>query len=189
MQVVIDLSEKDLDHFRAAMRRAKEAAGHLSSTDITTAALKLLEETRSVQVPDFVAVRMKKLDTMIGMVHDVAWGMTDVERKEVLSALTYFCDPEDAIPDHIPVLGFLDDAIMIEMVVEELKHEIDAYEDFCQFRTSRSAQPGAVAASDVSKDDWLEQRQEELLDRMRQRRSRDRSYGNRPGFGLFSTSS
>jgi len=187
MQVVIDLSEKDLDHFRAAMRRAKDAAVHLSSTDITTAALKLLEQTKSVQVPDFVAVRMRKLDIMIGMVHDTAWGMTEVERKEVLSALTYFCDPEDAIPDNIPVLGFLDDAIMIEMVVDELKHEIDAYEDFCQFRTGRSAEPGAPEANEVSKDDWLHQRQEELLDRMRQRRSRDRSYGNRQGFGLFST--
>ena len=190
MRVIIDLSEQDLDHFRSAMRRARESAAHLSSEDITAAALKLLEDTRDIQVPEFVGARMRKLNTMIAMVHDKAWGLTDAERKEVLSALTYFCDPNDAIPDNIPVLGFLDDAIMIELVVEELKHELDAYEDFCQYRASAMLENGAVAANGLNREDWLAQRQEELLERMRSRRGRDRSYGGGGGgvFSLFSMS-
>ncbi len=189
MRVIIDLSEQDLDHFRAAMRRAREAAHHLSPEEITASAQKLLKDTRDVVVPDFVGMRMRKLDTMIAMVHDAGWNLTEAERKEVLSALTYFCDPQDAIPDNIPVLGFLDDAIMIELVVEELKHELDAYEDFCQFRTSAVNESGAVAASGLNREDWLAKRQEELLDRMRNRRSRDRSYGGGGNsFSLFSMS-
>ena len=187
MRVIIDLSEQDLDHFRAAMRRAREATAHLSAEEITAAALKLLHETRDVQVPEFVGQRMRKLDTMIAMVHDKGWGLTDSERKEVLSALTYFSDPEDAIPDSIPVLGFLDDAIMIELVVEELKHELDAYEDFCQFRSNAVLQSGD-SANDLGRDDWLAKRQEELLERMRARRGRDRSYGGTTAFSLFSMS-
>jgi uncharacterized membrane protein YkvA (DUF1232 family) len=188
MRVVIDLSEQDLDHFRSAMRRAREATAHLSVDQITEAAQKLLKDTRDIQVPEFVGLRMRKLDTMIAMVHDTAWGLTDLERKEVLSALTYFSDPEDAIPDHIPVLGFLDDAIMIELVVEELKHELDAYEDFCAFRATAATESGAVAASGLNREDWLARRQEELLERMRQRRGRDRSYGGSTAFSLFSMS-
>jgi uncharacterized membrane protein YkvA (DUF1232 family) len=180
VRVVIDLSEKDLDHFRAAMRRARETAQHLSPEEITGAAVKLLEETRNVPVPDFVADKMRRLDTMISMANDKNWNITEQERKEILSALTYFSDPNDAIPDNIPVLGYLDDAIMIELVCEELRHELDAYEDFCQFRTTAGAQ--------VDRNDWLEQRQEELLDRMRSRRSRDRSYGGSASFSLFSMS-
>jgi uncharacterized membrane protein YkvA (DUF1232 family) len=189
MRVVIDLSEHDLDHFRSAMRRAREATASLTAEEITSAALKLLADTRDIQVPEFVSLRMRKLDTMIGMVHDKAWGITDAERKEVLSALAYFCDPNDAIPDNIPVLGFLDDAIMIELVVEELKHELDAYEDFCQFRTTTAAESGTIAATGLSREDWLAKRQEELLDRMRSRRGRDRSYGGgSSGFSLFAMS-
>jgi uncharacterized membrane protein YkvA (DUF1232 family) len=45
--------------------------------------------------------------------------------------LAYFSDPEDSGPDHIPVLGFLDDAIMIELVVEELKDNIEAFLASC----------------------------------------------------------
>ena len=187
MRVIIDLSEQDLEHFRSAMRRARESAIHLSSQDITNAALKLLHETRDIQVPDFVRLRMNKLNTMIAMVHDSAWGLTDAERKEILSALTYFCDPNDAIPDSIPVLGFLDDAIMIELVVEELKHELDAYEDFCQYRISASTEADPHVANGLNREDWLAKRQEELLERMRSRRGRDRSYGGGPGvFSLFS---
>ena len=115
-----------------------------------------------------------------------ATGITDAERNEILSALTYFSDPNDAIPDTIPVLGFLDDAIMIELVVEELKHEIDAYEDFCAFRATAAEEQGPVAAAGLDRDDWLEQRQNELLERMRGRRSRDSGYGGRGGFSLFS---
>lgn len=187
MRVVIDLSEQDLEHFRAAMRRAREAARELSPDQITGAAQKLFDETQGVQVPEFVSSRMKRLGTLINMVHDTAWGISDSERNEILSALTYFSDPHDAIPDTIPVLGFLDDAIMIELVVEELKHEIDAYEDFLLFRAQAAEEHGPAQASGLGREDWLVQRQNELLDRMRGRRSRDSaSYGGRGGFSLFS---
>lgn len=188
MRVVIDLSDNDLEHFHAAMRRAREAAAKLDSHEITAAALKLLTETRDVAVPEFVAVRMRKLDVMIAMVHDMGWNLTDAERKEILSALTYFCDPDDAIPDNIPVLGYLDDAIMIELVCEELKHELDAYQDFCEFRKADVEISGAVHASGLKREDWLAKRQEELLERMRSRRNRDRSYSGAGSFSLFSFS-
>jgi uncharacterized membrane protein YkvA (DUF1232 family) len=79
----------------------------------------------------------------------------------VLNALAYFTEPDDLIPDHIPGLGFLDDAIMVELVVRELEHEIEAYRDFCDFRESHTAS---------GRDDWLTERREELQTRMRQRR-------------------
>ena len=183
MRVVIDLSEDDLEHFRAAMRRAKAAAQDLTPEQITGAAQKLLEDTEGQQVPEFVSSRMKRLGTLIGMVHDTNWGISDSERHEILSALTYFSDPQDAIPDTIPVLGFLDDAIMIELCVRELKHEVEAYADFCSFRTHEAEERGLDPATMV-RADWMEERRQELQERMRRRRDRD-GYASSSGVGMF----
>ncbi len=187
MRIIIDLSETDLDHFRDAMTRAKDAAKDLAPEQIAAAARQLLADTEGKELPEFIAARLAKLETMINMATDQSWGISDDERREILSALTYFADPNDAIPDDVPVLGFLDDAIMIELVVEELKHELDAYEDFLAFRSRAAEESGVEFAGGLNRQDWLEQRQEELLDRMRRRRGRDAgSYGSNRSFSIFS---
>ena len=93
----------------------------------------------------------------------------------MLNALAYFAEPEDLIPDHIPGLGFLDDAIMIELVARELRHEIEAYDDFCAFRDREGARRRSKGQDDdVTRGQWLETRRTELMSRMRRRRRRDR---------------
>src|SRR3546814_2239383 len=78
--------------------------------------------------------------------------MEDKDRQRVMSALLYFVDPKDVIPDQVEVLGFLDDAIMIELCVRELRHELDAYDDFCEYRaheeTKRGVEPATVGQAD-----------------------------------------
>jgi len=100
----------------------------------------------------------------------------------VLNALAYFTEPEDLIPDHIPGVGFLDDAIMVELLVRELKHEIEAYIDFCDFRAKQQPKPGIKRkTSDMSRDQWLAQRRDRLQSRMRRRRKRSSDNSDRPG--------
>ena len=53
------------------------------------------------------------------MLKDVGWPMPDSERQKAIAALAYFVDPYDLIPDRIPGLGFLDDAIAIELAVAQ----------------------------------------------------------------------
>jgi uncharacterized membrane protein YkvA (DUF1232 family) len=106
------------------------------------------------------------------------------DRQRVLACLTYFANPKDLIPDNVPVLGFLDDAIMIELSVRELKHELDAYDDFCDYRQHEASRRGMDPAK-VGRADWLDSRRDELIDRMHSRRERDYGvgYGNSSGYG------
>lgn len=51
----------------------------------------------------------------------------------VVAALNYLVDPFDLIPDKTPFLGFVDDAIVVEFVVEKTRQTLD---DFMIWETS-----------------------------------------------------
>ncbi|MEO6172681.1 MAG: YkvA family protein [Arenimonas sp.] len=183
LAISFELSDRDLEHFNAAIKAANFAAGSKSAEEVTAAAGKLLEEANKIDLPDFIAARLDHLDALIAMVRDVGWSLNEEDRQRVLSALVYFADPADIIPDNVPVLGYFDDAIAIELCVRELKHELDAYEEFCEYREIEAKRRG-VEASSVGSAEWLADRRQELQDRMHRRNNRETEsgYGSSSGY-------
>ncbi len=180
LRVSFELDEQDLKHFRLIMQDARRVAARIPPEDIVEAAEDLLKAVDGRRVPQFIAERLDKLRLMINMLSDIEWRLPRKDASRVLNALAYFTESEDLIPDHIPGVGFLDDAIMIELVVRELRHEIDAYHDFCAYRDRVRSDKGQLAH--VSRDDWLDSRRSELQSRMRRRRTRA---ADKPGPGLL----
>ncbi|KAA2284771.1 YkvA family protein [Arenimonas fontis] len=183
LSIQFELSDRDLEHFNQAMKAAREAAGSKSADEIIAAATRLLEGATKVEVPDFIAQRLDRLDAMIAMLRDEAWHLPEEDAQRVLSALVYFAEPADIVPDHVPVLGYFDDAIAIELSVRELHHELDAYDEFCEFRQNEADRRGLDPAK-VGRADWLEARRDELIDRMHRRRNRElgSGYGDASGY-------
>ena len=182
LRVTFELDEEDLKHFRLIMQEARSAAARVAPEDIVAAAEDLLASIGDNGAPAFILERLQKLRLMIDMLSDIEWRLPHQEAGRVLNALAYFTEPEDLIPDHIPGLGFLDDAIMIELITRELKHEIEAYQDFCDYRKHIRSERGRQAR--ISREDWLENRRSDLQTRMRRRKRSERSSG-KPGAGLF----
>jgi uncharacterized membrane protein YkvA (DUF1232 family) len=170
-KLTIELSDRDLKHFRRELRRARESVGIADDEEILGAATELVAQLRRADLPDFVRARLAKLELLLAMMSDADWRLDDTERSPVLAALAYLCDPEDIIPDDIPGIGLLDDAVMIELAFRELRHEIDAYEDFCRYRKSLPKRNAAALATK------LEHRRDRLLERIHRRRSEDRRRG------------
>jgi uncharacterized membrane protein YkvA (DUF1232 family) len=107
------------------------------------------------------------------MLQDEEWGLPAAERERLLGTFVYFADPEDILPDHIPVIGYLDDVIMIELVVRELHHVREAYDDFCDFRDSydKRFKTGHDAAV---RRDRVDRKRQQLHQRMKRRLASDR---------------
>jgi uncharacterized membrane protein YkvA (DUF1232 family) len=186
LAITIELADADLAHFVDAMKTAQQEAKNLSAKEISDAANKLLADGSSGKVPGFISDRLSKIGSMIAMVNDEGFGMDAEDRQRVLACLTYFANPKDLIPDSVPVLGFLDDAIMIELVVRELKHEVEAYEDFVVYRNEEARLRGVDPATlKTQRVEWAEARRIELLNRMKSRRMSSYSDGGRWSPSLF----
>jgi len=165
-KLTIELSDRDLRHFRRELKRAREAVSIADDEEILAAAADLVATLRQAELPDFITERLQKLQVLQAMLTDADWPLDAAERSPVLAALAYVCDPEDIIPDDIPGIGLLDDAVMIELVFRELRHEIEAFQDFCAYRWSlpkRPRDPQAQAGQ-------LARRRDQLMTRMRRRR-------------------
>ena len=183
ISITLELSDQDIERLNAAAKATPQGADKASIEAVTAAATKLVEEAGKGEVPGFVTQRLHRLDEMIAMVRDEGWAMGPEDTQRVLSALAYFVNPDDLIPDHTPVLGYLDDAIMIEICARELASELGAYAEFCDYRQNEAVRRGLDPAT-VGRADWLSGRREELQDLMHRNRGRDygTGYGKSSGY-------
>ena len=172
IEITFELSEDDLQHFAALARAAQGSVeSGADAAKVAAATRELLAAAQDSNPPEFIATRLEKLDLLVQMIEDQEWRLDGEDLDRVVRAMAYFAEPEDLIPDRIPGIGFLDDAIMVELVVRDLEHEISAYQEFRVFRDTeeqRLANEGVDAK--VSREDWLADKRAVLHSRMRERR-------------------
>lgn len=170
MRISFVLEAEDIERFHSALARAERLADCMDECEIVETAKDALNNLPLASAPRYVRQRLVCVQQMILMLEDEAWCLPGDERREVLRTLIYFADPEDLIPDDVAVIGLLDDAIMLELLLRRLRHVIDAYVDFCNYRRELEAavQPLVRTAQAA----LLARRRDSLRERMRRRISR-----------------
>ena len=172
MKITFELTDRDLRFFREALIKSRDAVRDAEEAEIIDAISVVLEEIRgSAPLPDFVSKRIPELESLISMLTDDEWQLPAADRERLLAIFVYFADPEDIIPDNVPVIGYLDDVIIIELVMRELLHVREAYDDFCRFREEFDNGEGKNTNS-VIRRDRIDRRRQQLHQRMRRRGSR-----------------
>jgi uncharacterized membrane protein YkvA (DUF1232 family) len=112
------------------------------------------------------------LEDLLGVLDDKDYAAPAPVHRSVLAALAYFADAKDVIPDDVPMVGFLDDAIMIKLVEDELKHELWGYRKFCKFRDGAEQRPWSVVAKGRLPG-RLKERRDEIRAEIREREERE----------------
>jgi uncharacterized membrane protein YkvA (DUF1232 family) len=64
---------------------------------------------------------------LIRMLGDRTFALAWSTKALILAALVYFVLPTDLTPDVIPIVGYVDDTLVIGWVVKRLAHEIERY--------------------------------------------------------------
>ena len=181
LTVTLEISDSELEHFRMVMHRARARAAQRPPQEVAARARAAVARLGTGSRSPFVTRRMHKVNALIGMLEDPEWRLPDPERQRVLDGLAYVADSHDLVPDSVPVLGLVDDAIMLELVLRELQHELEGYEEFDEFRQREAAQRAASGShAAVSREDWLASKREALHDRIRARRERDAARNGEP---------
>ena len=99
--------------------------------------------------------RVVEVQKLIVMLEDEAWALSGTERSDIVETLVYFSDPDDLIPDEIEVIGLLDDAILLELLLQRMRLVRKAYAEFCAFRAAltnglRDAEARCAQARDLA---------------------------------------
>jgi len=113
--------------FRRALRRAVGlvSRGRPLGRIVGAAAAALQHPGRSLEA---VAQDARGLVRMVGAA--VSGRYRRLPRRSlvaVVAGLIYFLDPLDAIPDFLPVVGFLDDAAVLAWVVSRVRRDLDEF--------------------------------------------------------------
>jgi uncharacterized membrane protein YkvA (DUF1232 family) len=141
-KISFTLDDQDVAYFRSLFRKARRAAKERNRDEILAASRDLVTSVRRTKkTPKFVLTAIESIEDLVQIIEDEDYGAPRSVANEVLAALAYFADPDDLIPDEIPVLGFLDDAIMIKFVEREFKYELAAYRKFRRFRRGAEQRP------------------------------------------------
>lgn len=173
IDITITLSDDDLERFQESIDKGKLAVTDSEAAQqIEEQANELIDKARVVDLPNFISERLLKLQVLINMVRDDEWKLSEEERNSIRSALFYFVDADDVIPDHIPGIGFLDDAMYAEIVIQELRTAIRMYQEFCQFRIAEETRRRSRGQDPyVGREDWIADKRALLHSRMRERRA------------------
>jgi uncharacterized membrane protein YkvA (DUF1232 family) len=171
-KIVFELDEEDARHFRSLFRKARRNASKLDPDEVISEARALVKRVRgSRKVPPFVLSAIEPLEDLIEALEDKDWSPPAAVRKEVLAALAYFAEPADLIPDSIPALGFLDDAIMTRFLEEQFEAELWGYKKFRTFRARAEQRPWTSVARERLPRRLQEERKK-LRDQISERRQR-----------------
>jgi hypothetical protein len=175
----LELNDEKLRRFNDLIRRVAPGKATYSADQIAGAARRVLRASMKGQDSAFVKSRMRRAGEIRAALQDAQWDIPAKLLGAMRDIIGYIDDDRLAlIPNSVPVVGLLDDAILIDAAMDTLRGEIDDYADFCRYRIGEAASLGvAPSETRIARQRWYDDRQQELRLEQQLRRVRGSPYG------------
>lgn len=80
---------------------------------------------------------LNKVKTLYAMLRDKEFAMAWSSKTMVIAGLLYFISPIDLLPDYIPILGYIDDAFVMSVVMNAMASEIERFKEYSEQKNGR----------------------------------------------------
>jgi len=153
------LEAEALAHFNQLLVRL-----HHFPLDCDQLATASRELGRSVdgQRPASIEQRLQLASAVDRMITDATWQPASEAVEPARVVMDYVHGDHDLIPDSVPLVGRLDDAILIDAAWPQLAGEVDCYLDYCRVRAIEAELRGcAVGGFAFTREDWQQARRAE----------------------------
>lgn len=97
--------------------------------------------------------RLGRLEELRQLAEDADWSVEPALARRIRRLLAYVSRARDLIPDDVPRVGQLDDALLVELAWPMVAEELEDYRDFRRFREEAGGHP--------DREQWLRARLEE----------------------------
>jgi len=127
------ISEEDKEKAR---RQFEEDLKGVDENDVEYASKKGSEKVKQMDSnpPDFLEKIWEDVKLMISLISDYYKGVyTDVPWKVIASiagAVVYFVSPIDVIPDFIPIAGYADDLVVLNIALNFAREDLELYKEW-----------------------------------------------------------
>jgi len=166
----------DLSRFNSLLKRLGRTQGPLDIDQLATAA-RQLAATDGNEAPGCIAQRIAWIESVAAMAADRAWAAANEVIDCARLVVEYADDSQDLIPDWLPRIGRLDDAIVMEAAWPTLGQEAAGYRDFVRLRALEASLRGCEPeALPFDRQAWQTARHNEAALIAHRRRVRESSY-------------
>lgn len=173
------LSSLNLDRFNALLARLGRAAP-LEGDQVASAARQLADPGHA-GTPACIAERLRQAESLARMAADAAWTADRAVAPALQAVLDYTRRHDDLIPDWMPQVGRLDDAIVIDTALPQLQAELGCYRAFCRARGLEAWLRGCTEdAVPLRRTDWEARHEDEAALHEHRRQVRGFSYAPAP---------
>lgn len=138
----------------------EERAGHVTPEDVEQLNSRLREKAEALRDLEdgmhWVGTLIGRAKLLFGMIRDRSFQIDMSTKMIVAAGLLYFVVPTDMLPDFIPGIGYIDDALVLGTLWKLVTDELERYVDFLHVSGRGDATLDSIAFEEDEPDDTAE---------------------------------
>ena len=119
---IFQLTEEDKAHYLTLIDKIDL---NKSSEIIQSLDLKLDNLVSSKKLNTIETDLIKNVSVLLS-IYQTYPDLTESIKKRIIFAISYFCDSDDDIPDIVPDIGYLDDAVVARWIIDSISADLPA---------------------------------------------------------------